>query len=112
MRVRPLQVDSMPSSQVAFSLVRHRLTSNLTYAIDEPITNAIAAWLDSDAMRGDETTGAEDIITAHVIRYQILDVALHLLIELFGWRYAREHSVGHRRDAPVPALGIGIGEKL
>lgn len=86
----------------AFTLALVEIPSNPLYAkygaaIRVVLTGAIAAWLDSDKLRDDDVTGAEDLITAHVIRYQILDVALHLLIELHGWRYAREHSTEIRR---------------
>jgi hypothetical protein len=66
-------------------------------ALRAVLLGAILGWLDSDAMRGDKVLGAEDVITAHVVRYQIVDVALVLLVRLFGLPYAREHSTEIRR---------------
>lgn len=86
----------------AFTLALVKIPSNPLYTrygatIRVALTGAILGWIDSDAMRGDRTMGAEDVITAHVVRYQIVDVALQLLVELRGWSFATIYSPELRR---------------
>lgn len=57
---------------------------------------AILAWHDSNAMRA-ERGGAEDMLTAHVVRYQVVDVALAVIAERHGWRYAATQGPRLRR---------------
>lgn len=60
------------------------------------MTGAVLAWMDSDALRL-QPANPDDLLAAHVLRYQIVDIALVLLVELFGWRYAHENAVTLRR---------------
>ncbi len=60
------------------------------------MAGAIVAWMNSDEMRANPA-GAEDVITAHVVRYQVVDVAILLLAELFGFQHAAAHAPAIRR---------------